>query len=305
MDHDPNVIPDNRSLANGPTTYAIVGANRSVLYAAKWLREIGANLLGSKSIEAALKSDEPLAILIAGDGLTEPPASTPGTTCIYLWDYEVGRPGTGAFASAVSGVSSVIGRQDGAPGVLPNHLPEQWAGLFGANLALSLQFAQPNARPARIDISAADILRSFAEQNSGNHAGVPYGWRRNGRTAVEHGGVFPQGFFRCKDGFVAVQARSKQDWGAILQAFGNPDWAADPLFQNPFKLSEQEGLVMPHLDAELMQRSRVELLNLAIETGAPMAPVLTAEEAASWDVFRPGFREPGSSSVRLPFLIRQ
>lgn len=305
MDHDPKLRSDNRNFATGPECYAIVGANRSVLHAAHWLRETGSILSGSKSIEDACRSGAPRAILIAGDSVPQAPATAPDTTCIYLWDYEVGQPGIGAFASAVSGVSSVIGRRDGAPGVLPNHLPEQWAGLFGANLALGLQFAQEDARPARIDISAADILRSFAEQNSGNHAGVPYGWRRNGRTAVEHGGVFPQGFFRCGDGFVAVQARSKQDWAAILHAFGNPQWASDPLFQNPFKLSEHEDLVMPHLDAELMKRSRAELLTLAIETGAPMAPVLTPDEAAGWDVFRPGFRDGGTASLCLPFLIRQ
>ncbi len=94
---------------------------------------------------------------------------------------------------------------------MPTKIPEKWAGLFGASLALSLKVAADagTPRPGRIDVSAADLLRAFAEQNSGNHAGVPYGWRRNGRTAIEHGGVFPQGFFRCRDGFMAVQARSR------------------------------------------------------------------------------------------------
>ena len=296
----------NRSLDIGSVRFAVVGANRSVLNAANWLKKFGASLVGAGSVEQARELEPaPLAILVSGDTSTPAPDGGSGPTEIYLWDYEVGRPGTGAFASAVSGVSSVIGISDGAPGILPVHLPERWAGMFGANLALGLQFveaADGSSRPHRIDISAADILRAFAEQNSGNHAGVPYGWRRNGPTTIEHGGVFPQGFFRCSDGFVAVQARSKQDWASILKAFGNPDWTQDPAFQNPFKLSEDDSRILPVFEAELKKRSRREWLELAITTGAPMAPVLTPGEAADWQIFRPGYSD-GSPMPNAPYII--
>src|SRR5690606_9884051 len=231
-----------RELNVGSGEYRIVGTNRAVLHAARWLMQFGCHVAGFASLEEArVASPPPVAILIAGDNIVAETHADTETTEIHLWDFEVGRPGVGDFASAVSGVSTVIGSADGPPGTMPAKIPEKWAGLFGASLALALKLARDggtNSRPRRIDVSAADLLRAFAEQNSGNHAGVPYGWRRNGRTAVEHGGVFPQGFFRCRDGFMAVQARSKQDWAAILQVFGNPEWAVDPMFQNPFKLSE-------------------------------------------------------------------
>ncbi len=301
-------IAPNRSLEIGSAHFAVVGANRSVMNAANWLKKFGASLIGADSVAQARKLQPlPLAILVSGDTNTPDSNTGSGPTEIYLWDYEVGRPGTGAFASAISGVSSVIGNSDGPPGVLPVHLPERWAGMFGANLALGLQFANASdrrSRPRRIDISAADILRAFAEQNSGNHAGVPYGWRRNGPTTVEHGGVFPQGFFQCSDGFVAVQARSKQDWASILKAFGNPDWAQDPAFQNPFKLSEDDSRILPVFEAELKKRDRHEWLELAIATGAPMAPVLSPEEATSWQIFRPGYSD-GSGKPNAPYIINR
>jgi hypothetical protein len=301
----------NRSERNAErmvARFAIVGSNRSVLNAANWLKKAGAFLQGADSVEHARRlAPAPLAVLVSGDTVSAGPQPNQGPTEIYLWDFEVGQRGPGAFASAVSGVSSVIGEAGGTPGILPVHVPEQWAGLFGANLALGLQFINGNdqaSRPRRIDVSAADILRAFAEQNSGNHAGVPYGWRRNGRTAVEHGGVFPQGFFRCGDGFVAVQARSRQDWLSILDAFGNPEWGKDPALQDPFKLSEDDSRILPLFEAELAQRSRQELLELAIRSGAPMAPVLSPEEAACWDIFRPDYsREPGRPNV--PYIINR
>jgi hypothetical protein len=297
---------ESRSLDVGGSSVVVVGTNRAVLHAARWLLQLGCTVTGAASLDAARASDPaPLAILIAGDSVADD-RDQHGPTQIWLWDYEVGRPGLGDFASAVSGVSTVIGAPDGPPGVMPAKIPEKWAGLFGASLALSLKVAADagTARPGRIDVSAADLLRAFAEQNSGNHAGVPYGWRRNGRTAIEHGGVFPQGFFRCRDGFMAVQARSRPDWQAVIASLDDPAWGSDPEFQNPFRLSEDDSRILPLLDAELMQRDRSQLLERAIATGAPIAPVLSLDEARTWDVFRPGFFDD-AGAPRAPFTVRR
>jgi len=298
-------MSDSRELCAGEMRFAVVGTNRSVLYAAKWLSQFGASLEGVATIEKARAlASAPLAILVAGDthlGV----AGSAAVTEIFLWDFEVERAGIGAFACAVSGVSAVIGTAKGAPGFMPAFIPEKWAGILGASLALSLQVARTSKSkmPARrIDVSAADVLRANAEQNSGNHAGVPYGWRRNGRTAVEHGGVFPQGFFRCRDGFVAVQARSRQDWQAIIAALDNPEWSKDPAFGNPFKLSLDDSKVVPLLDSELTKYDRNELLDRAIATGAPLAPVLSFDEANSRKVFRPNFVKQ-DGGLNPPFVV--
>lgn len=310
-----------RTLSVGAPRFAIIGHGRSALHAVRWLAQLGAFFTGVKSVaEAEALVPRPLAVIISGDtqsGVdgfagagaadTDTERKKPTLTEIRLWDFEVGRPGTGDFASAVSSVSAVIGQADGPPGVLPAHIAEKWCGMFGASLALSLQVASMSAGaslPRRIDISAADILRAFAEQNSGNHAGVPYGWRRNGRVAVEHGGVFPQGFFRCRDGFMAIQARSKPDWLAILAALGNPEWSKDKPMQNPFTLSEDDSKVRPLLEAELSSLDRRTLLERVTATGAPMAPVLSLEEAATWNVFRPGFLD-SEGRPRMPYTVRR
>lgn len=297
-----------RTMDVGESQFVVVGTNRSVLQGARWLQKLGCEIKGANSLQAARElNPAPLAILIAGDAIEPTPQPESGATEIYFWDYEVDRPGLGDFASAVSGVSTVIGAADGAPGIMPAKIPEKWVGLFGASLALSLKVAQDfgaKTQPRRIDVSAADLLRAFAEQNSGNHAGVPYGWRRNGRTAIEHGGVFPQGFFRCRDGFLAVQARSRPDWHAILAALDQPEWGEDPAFQNPFRLSEDDSRVLPLLDAELMKLDRKELLERAATTGAPIAPVLSLDEAKAWSVFRPAFFN-AQGEPQLPFTVRQ
>jgi len=258
-----------RSVYSADACFRIVGANRSVLYAGLWLKKSGAKLSGVGSLEEANSNCREVdAILVSGDTNTNQQKFKTSVPVIYLWDYEVGKSGIGVFASAVSGVSSVIGSADGPPGYLPDYIPEQWVGIFGANLALSQVFQNKIAdaqNATRIDVSAADVLRAFAEQNSGNHAGVSYGWRRNGLTAVEHGGVFPQGFFPCKDGYVAVQARSRQDWSAILAAFGNPEWSDSSDMQNPFKLSEDDSVVLPLFQSELQGQDITPRTRISIQ----------------------------------------
>jgi hypothetical protein len=306
-DSSKNALFGNRAINSGEANFVVVGGNRSLLYAAKCLEQTGNSVRGALSLDDARAIvPKPLAILVAGDAYCEvstEKAESP--TEIYLWDFEVGCSGVGAFASAVSGVSAVIGHANSAPGLLPAHMPEKWVGMFAASLALSLSFMKNSGGvefPRRLDVSAADILRAFAEQNSGNHAGVPYGWRRNGLTAVEHGGVFPQGFFRCRDGHVAIQARSRQDWQAIISALGSPIWASESEFQNPFKLSEDDSKILPLLDSELLKLDRKNILERAVECGAPMAPVLTFEEAVEWQIFRPGFIDESGLPL-LPYIL--
>ena len=310
MTADFAVLGQERLLSVGENHFVIVGTNRAVLHAARWLRELGNVVTGAASLDAARAIEPtPLALLIAGDSILPDTRGEDikSATEIVLWEYEVGRPGVGDLACAISGVSTVIGPADGAPGLMPAKIPEKWVGLYGASLALSLKIAQTSSKPSlprRIDVSAADILRAFAEQNSGNHAGVPYGWSRNGRTTIEHGGVFPQGFFPCKDGFIAVQARSRTDWRAILTALGDPEWSKDPEFESPFKLSEDDSRVAPLLVGELMQLERRDLLGLAISTGAPMAPVISLDEAKEWNIFRPNFFD-SQGAPRPPYVLRR
>ena len=87
-----------------------------------------------------------------------------------------------------------------------------------------------------------------------------------------------------------------------MMAFGNPQWADDPEFQDPFKLSEDDSRILPIFGKELLKRNRRELLDIAIKTGAPMAPVLSPEEAVSWQNFRPGYLD-ATGKPDVPYTV--
>ena len=277
---------------------AIHGESASVFYARHWLQLIGIETSDSDECPIVIEAGNP-----ASDPAFDPPED--GLSRIVLWDFQKGKNGNGLHAAAASGVSWVIGHTDGPPLALPLDIPEKWCGLIGANWALAALLGTElgNATTGRrVDIASADILRSFADQNAGNHAEVEHGWRRNGSVAVEHGGIYPQGYFPCLDGNVGIVGRSRKDWEAIREVIGRPQWADDPRFDDPFELAADSEEVDLLLIEALAQFNRDELLEKSINYGATLAPVYKADELRERGITRSGtFND--DLVANLPFEI--
>ena len=276
---------------------AILGRSAACTHARWILSKLGVTIVEADG-HAAL--DMPL--IAAGSALHDKLPASP--LVVRLWDFQCGMTGSGVNACAVSGVSWVIGLPGRSPLYLPANVPEKWCGTLGVSMALSyfverLTLRTPYARPRTFDVSSAEILRGFADQNFGNHKQIPASWRRNGRISPEHGGIYPQGFFKCRDGYVGVVGRSRQDWASILAALGNPAWATDDL-RNPFELARHSERVDPLFTAELEKHTRHELLDLALEFGATFAPVYHRSEIRREQLVRDAFFD-ADGSPGLPF----
>ena len=272
-------------------------SNRSTHYAAEWLKLLGAPVLAATASTSI--------VITAGDPTRDVAADHPdAAVVIRLWDYQVGHAGTGVHASAVSGAASTIGHA-GGPGVpLPVDMPEKWCGAHGVILTLAEVWRRHNGgeHPRAVyDVSAADIMRAFALQNAGDAEETATRWRRNGRICVEHGGIFPMGFYACRDGYVALLGRSRRDWKNIRAAIGEPEWSRDPAYDDPFVLARDSARADALLEETLATFRRDELLARGLKAGAVIAPVYDRDEAAARDIFRPDFIEGGKP--RMPFVV--
>jgi crotonobetainyl-CoA:carnitine CoA-transferase CaiB-like acyl-CoA transferase len=283
-----------------PQRVATLGASTSLHYARHWLGQIGLEA------EPYSNAGDHAVVIVAGDDASEADIeSTSATTTVVVWDFQTELRGTGLQASAASGVSWVLGHPDRAPLALPVDVPEKWCGLVGANLALATLLGRAlssSTSSRRYDVSAADCLRSFADQNAGDDSEAQSQWHRNGSMATEHGGIFPQGFFPCRDGHVAIIARSRKDWRAIQQAVGSPAWARAPQYEDPFELALRPAGADRLLAESLRGFDRDELLRRAIELGATIAPVYSADEVAARGVVRSDFFDEAGRAT-LPFRI--
>jgi crotonobetainyl-CoA:carnitine CoA-transferase CaiB-like acyl-CoA transferase len=289
--------PTRRLPLKTAASIGISPGNRSTGYARHWLATLGGSAAAIEKADIAI---------VAGDEKVD--AATDADCVIRLWDFQVGHKGSGVLASAVSGAAAVIGH-GGGPGVhLPVDMPEKWCGIYGVILALAEAWRHRNGRNGRAmavsyDVSAADIMRSFSLQNSGGREEMIHSWRRNGRLCVDHGGIFPMGFYACKDGHVALLGRSRRDWRQIRLAIGDPEWAQGEAFQDPFVLARNSAEADGLLERTLAQFSRDELLQRGLAEGAVIAPVYSQDEAGSRGVFRDNFIVDGVPE--MPFQIRE
>ncbi len=291
----------NRTIAfRSASRIRVLVSNRSTHFAAYWL----AHLTG----DASTPSDS-ADIWIIGDEteVSESENNVAARVIVRLWDYQVGFAGSGAHASAVSGAATVIGHNDGPPIPLPVEIPEKWCGAYGVMLAMAECWRRhdDNLDDAAVtyDVSAADILRSFCLQNSGGWEEMAHSWRRNGRLCIEHGGIFPMGFFACRDGHVAILGRSRRDWKNIQAAIGDPDWAKTEAFENPFTVARNSAMADALLEQSLADLQRDDLLKRGIANQAVIAPVYTQNEAHDRGVFRAEFID--GSQPAMPFVSRQ
>ena len=291
----PGDTPDRQIPLHG-LSIAVVGGNRSTYYAAYWLRLMGYKF-DDQSSDAAI-------VITAGAVDREKANDHPDASAlIRLWDFQVGQAGTGIHASAVAGVSSTIGYPDGPGEPLPADMPEKWCAGYGVILALAEAWRRKSegGGPRSVyDLSAADVMRTFSLQNAGDEAEIARRWRRNGRICVEHGGIFPMGFYACRDGYVAILGRSRRDWRNIRAAIGDPAWARLPKFEDPFMLARDSAEADRLLEETLSAFDRDDLLDRGLAAEAVIAPVYTQDEAGARGIFREGLLGPNGPA--MPFL---
>lgn len=306
MDHSTaTTIAGRQFNLGGKVTLGFAGTNVAVEYARWLLGRMGATIVDLAPDDFDVDMPVVLAGMPGAKGATSA-AMQKAPLIVRLWDFHVDKAGSGLQACAVSGVSWVIGLPGRTPLYLSANIPEKWCGTIGASAALSY-FVERLSLPGRpavarvFDVSAAEVLRGFADQNFGNHKQIPTSWRRNGRVSPDHGGIFPQGFFKCRDGYVAVIGRSRQDWAWMLGALGEPAWATDEM-RNPFKLALDSAEVEALFEQELQKYTRNELLDLALKSNATFAPIYSKKEIPDAQLVRTSFFD-ADGAAGLPFEI--
>jgi crotonobetainyl-CoA:carnitine CoA-transferase CaiB-like acyl-CoA transferase len=184
--------------------------------------------------------------------------------------------------SASAGMTWGIGDQSRDPLTVPAELAEYQSGIHMACcvvvdvglVADAAQLGFAHHQIADLDIARHNVLENYSIMST---YGIP--WEREGRRAAGSAGGYPYGIFPCKDGMVAVIARTHDEWGRLLDAMGRPEWARDPRFADMrviAQLHADEADV--HLIDWLRDLTRAEAAQIGREHGVPMGPVNTPIE---------------------------
>jgi crotonobetainyl-CoA:carnitine CoA-transferase CaiB-like acyl-CoA transferase len=129
-----------------------------------------------------------------------------------------------------------------------------------------------------IDIAEVETLAGI--YNGPEALMAVYQWRmtrRTGHHALDF--PYPNCLLRCKDGYIFVGAPEGRQWGKLLELMGNPEWSKEPRFRNRTDMNNlYADEVDGYMEAWLMDHTKAELLELALEHRVPLAPVRGFDE---------------------------
>ena len=175
---------------------------------------------------------------------------------------------------AVSGTSIILGEPSRAPLSLPFALPALQAGLHGAAAALAALLARRRCGLGQaVDIAEADVLAFYSGGMSLFILGGGGRWQRRGFE--RHGGIYPSGFYPCKDGYVFLATQTRRQWAGILRLMGDPEWArSDPALGDGVAIGwKRADEVDLHFIPWLLQFTRRELTEMAREADLVLGPI--------------------------------
>ena len=182
--------------------------------------------------------------LAAGGGICE------GLGSPYREPLTFGTPEVGYFAGAAAASSIVMALLAGEESGLGQHIDiaeiESMAGLYNGPEALM----------------------------------AVYQWRvtrRTGHHALDF--PYPNCILRCRDGYIFVGSPEGRQWRRLLELMGSPEWSQEPRFRNRTVMNnEYADEVDGYVEEWLLQHTKAELLELALEHRVPLAPVRGFDE---------------------------
>ena len=203
-----------------------------------------------------------------------------------------GTPEVGYFAGAAAASSIVMAllAQDILP---PLSAGEGWG-----------EGEIPSARPGQ-HIDIAEIESMAGLYNGPEALMAVYQWRvtrRTGHHALDF--PYPNCILRCKDGFVFVGSPEGRQWRRLLELMGNPEWSQEPRFRNRTVMNnEYADEVDGYVEEWLLQHTKAELLEMALEHRIPLAPVRGFDEVRHDPSLATLFAEtgrPGTGPIAIP-----
>lgn len=197
--------------------------------------------------------------------------------------------GSALTASAVSGASTAIGHPGARPLSHPVGLVESITGMNAAAACAALLTSTETLgkRPCVVEVSMAGVLEYFVGMNNKMFEGYPRTWHREGRRSSGSSGPYPLSLFEAADGSIGLIGRSREDWANVLKAMGDPVWAADPKYRDPWHVAEHlADEVDVHVQAWVRQHTVAEMGALASQFNFIAGPVLSVEEVLEEEQYK-------------------
>ena len=103
------------------------------------------------------------------------------------------------------------------------------------------------------------------------------------RIGNRHPFYAPHNTYPCKgeDQWVAIAVTSEEEWQALCDVMGHPDWTTEDRFSDPLNRWENQDELDEFISAWTRQHSHIEAMHLLQKAGVPAGAAMNAPELVS------------------------
>ena len=215
------------------------------------------------------------------------------------------RAGYDLMIQAMSGMMSITGRPDDAPGGGPLRvgvaLTDLFTGVYASTAILAaLEVRNRTGAGQHIDMALLDVgMSTLANQASGflNTGKVP---QRQGNS---HPSLAPYQDFPTQDGAMLLAIGNDGQFKRFCQAVGKPEWSADARFAGMSGRVQNRAALIPLMEAVTRERSTAQWIKLLEDKAVPCGPI--NDLAVAFDDEQVKARGLAISQPRSPELVAQ
>ena len=166
---------------------------------------------------------------------------------------------------------------DGEPDLEPLRYPgykaQYLAGSHAATATMgALIGCQTGGTGQEVDVSIIECLSSLPE-GAGKIVGAAFNGEDVVRTGYRNEGVYPIGYYPCKDGAMHVFGYTPAQWPRVVAWMEMPELLDDPRFADPLQKLEHNGEFDVIFMEWMMEKTQEELFRSSQEHRLPVAPV--------------------------------
>jgi CoA:oxalate CoA-transferase len=187
------------------------------------------------------------------------------------------KPAYDQIIQGLSGVMSVNGDERLNPLRAGFPVCESVGGLNAAFAVMAALYHRERTGEGQfIDVAMLDSIMPLmgwvaANLLIGHQAPLPMG--NDNFTAA------PSGTFRTKDGYINIAANKQEQWEALCDEVGAPEWKCDARFQKRDARKKNRKELTPLLEGRLAERPTDEWVERLNAKGIPSGAILSLEEA--------------------------
>jgi benzylsuccinate CoA-transferase BbsF subunit len=187
-------------------------------------------------------------------------------------------PGFGNVLVALSGLTHILGYQDGGP-VQPYGAYTDWVAARFAAMAIiaALDYRRRTGQGQYLDVSQYESSLLFLTP-------MLLDYSVNGRVFQRRGNassVFaPHGAYRCqgKDRWCAIAVTNEEEWGSFCRVLGNPEWTREERFSTFLQRKKNEEELNRKVEEWTLRRTAEEVMKLLQAAGVPAGLAATGED---------------------------